>query len=177
MTEDELISELHTTRAVRDLRRVYNSVRQQPELLDWLIDNTWDDDVATNCTWLIKCHLSGKGQASARQTDEILELLFCVPTWLCQLHLLQSLPHLQVSQSMKSPLRRHLDEFLLSERKLVRAWTYNALHVLACQFPEYQREVEDLLLESLKTEASSPAARIRALLKQRGIANLASRES
>ena len=169
MTEAEPQAELRTIKAVRELRQFYRNVRHQEDLLDWLIDNAWDDELATNCTWLIKHHLSKQGAADTRQSDEILELLSCLRPWHCQLQLLQSLPHLQISRSMKTPLRLQIDELLKSENKMVRAWTYNAFHLLALQYPEYRSEVEDLLLKSLETEAPSAVARIRALLRQRGI--------
>ncbi len=160
-------AQLGKQQSVRELKLLHDSVFQQSDYLARLIDAARHDDLAQNATWLIKHHLSHGGSLAARQHGAILDILFDCLTWQPRLHLLQSIPFLRIPESRKERLRQHIDRSLASRNKFVRAWTYNAAHVLACQYPEYRHEIDRMLESALHTEVPSAVARIRAVLKQR----------
>lgn len=126
-----------------------------------------DAKLQAGATWLLK-HFQEKGLAfSAQQSGALLALLGEVSHWEARLHLLQILPALTLPEERKAALYRLLtgSNYLQAPNKFVRAWTYNALAILATRFPELRGKVALLLISAQEDEAASVRARLRSVMK------------
>lgn len=127
-----------------------------------------DAKLRAGATWLLK-HFQERGVTfSAKQSDALLALLGEVSHWEAQLHLLQIFPTLTLSDQGKAALYRLLTggDYLQAPNKFVRAWTYNALAVLAARFPDLRGKVAPLLISAQEDEAASVRARLRRVMKE-----------
>ena len=132
-----------------------------------------DAKLQAGATWLFK-HLHDQGFTfSAKQSDALLALLETAGHWEARLQLLQILPALTIPKAHKTPLYRLLlgGDYLQSPNKFLRAWTYNALAVLADRFPDLRKAVAPLLAAAQEDEAASVRARLRAVVKEYGWLN------
>ncbi|WP_422364940.1 hypothetical protein [Pelagibius sp.] len=131
-----------------------------------------DAKLQAGATWLLKHFLeSGQEQGvtfSAQQSGALLALLGEVSHWEARLHLLQILPALTLPEERKAALYRLLtgSDYLQASNKFVRAWTYNALAILATRFPELRKTVAPLLISAQEDEAASVRARLRRVMKE-----------
>ena len=126
-----------------------------------------DAKLQTAATWLLK-RLQEKGCAfSSDQIDGLLDCLEQVGSWEARLHLLQMLPAWALPEERSQALRRLFlgPAFLQAPNKFLRAWTYNALAILADQHPAFRKEVGALLRNGAEDEAASVRARIRNAVK------------
>lgn len=126
-----------------------------------------DAKLQTAASWLLK-RLQEEGCAfSADQVEGLLDLLEQVEAWEARLHLLQMLPAWTLPAKRSHALRRLFlsPGFLQAPNKFLRAWTYNALAVLATQHTAFRPEVAALLQSGAEEEAASVRARIRNLVK------------
>ena len=85
--------------------------------------------------------------------------------WDTKLHVLQILPSLTIPSQQFDPLQRNLKENTRSENKLLRAWSFNGLAVLADQHSSLRTEVNGILSSAQNDEAASVRARIRQISK------------
>lgn len=116
----------------------------------------------TAATWVLKqLHDAGR-ELSASDTNELLNLLGVVESWEARLHLLQMLPTLSIPRRKAKPLFQSLAISLdAEENKFVRAWTYNALVVIADQHDQLRDEAAEHVARGQDEEAASVKARIR----------------
>ncbi len=119
-------------------------------------------------TWILKRFLDDGTAFGAAQTEQILDLFGRVSEWEARLHLLQLLPGTTVPKNREDQLLKTLmtEDYLRSDTKFVRAWTYNALAELADRNPALRPEVIDMLATAEQGEAASIKARIRNIRKQ-----------
>ena len=144
----------------------------EPAVIRELIKLAARDDakLQTAATWLLKrFHEDGHG-FTTEQIAGLLNLFETVTHWEARLHLLQMLPGLAVPEARKDALFRLLKGagFLHDPNKFVRAWSYNALAVMAEQFPALRATVAPLLAAGQEDEAASVRARLRRVVKEHG---------
>lgn len=150
-----------------DLRRIY--ITMENTLLDFAAPNSSLIDELTyqlpqhpiTATWLIKHAVENDYSLSLPQNEKLLAHLLENPPWQSMLHILQISEHLIISNSLTTSLYAKLRHNLSHDNKLIRAWSYHALAVLAKQYPEFKQEVDELLAMALNDEAPSVKARIR----------------
>lgn len=116
-------------------------------------------------TWLLKRYVETGGHLSQAQTRAVLRTVTELTDWPSVLHLLQTLPYLQIPEELKRPTHGWVEANLNHNNKMVRAWALNGIHVMASQFPEFQQPALHLLNQALEAEAPSVRARARACLK------------
>ena len=118
-------------------------------------------------TWLLKRFQEQGYVYSEEETAGLLGLFDSVGPWEAKLHLLQTLPRLVIPEDWAPALWTLVkgEDFLQSPNKFVRAWSYNALAVLATQHPAYRRDAAALLAAAQEDEAASVRARLRNVLK------------
>lgn len=128
-----------------------------------------DAKLQTAATWLLKRLQEDGYSFSEEQTEALLDLLEQVDAWEPRLHLLQMLPAWTLPEDRSQILHRLFlgPVFLQSPNKFLRAWTYNALAILADQHPAFRKEVAALLRHGAEDEAASVRARIRNAVKDR----------
>ncbi|MEM7032785.1 MAG: hypothetical protein AAF629_24765 [Chloroflexota bacterium] len=122
--------------------------------------------IQTATTWLLKRFQELGAVFSEGQAVKLTRLLGRVNHWEARLHLLQMLPKLTISANQTDLLHQNLKTFLSDDNKMVRAWSYNGLAVLADQHVEFQPEVSAILTAVSPDEAASVRARIRNIHKQ-----------
>lgn len=129
-------------------------------------------------SWLIKKALERGCEITESETSTLLSTLPNCLHWEAQLHLLQSLPYCSIPEDQLQTLLAFLTDSTQSENKMVRAWSYNAWYLIACQYPEYQSQVKLLLLAILdkSSEVASVKARIRSIVKQKSFKAFADSE-
>lgn len=133
--------------------------RGLPQLLDLAADE--EPELQVGATWVIK-HLAERGSApSGRLAGKVIDLLGRLEAADAVLHLLQTLPHMEIPADRREGLRRNLDRLIGSGHAFVRAWAYNGLGVLAAGDPGIRSEVEAVFDEAAERETAAVRARIR----------------
>lgn len=149
---------------IAPFRAVAASIRDTPEqALPQLLDLAGDDEPAlqVGATWVIK-YLAEHGCAPRGPlAEEAIDLLDRLQAPDAVLHLLQTLPHMEIPDDRREKLRRTLDRLIGSRRAFVRAWAYNGLAVLASADPDLRDEVETLFDAASERETAAVRARIR----------------
>lgn len=149
---------------VAPFRAVAEAVRDMPgrglpELLDLAAEE--EPALQIGATWVIK-HLAERGSApSGRLAGKAIDLLGRLEATDAVLHLLQTLPHMEIPADRREGLRRDLDRLIESRHAFVRAWGYNGLGLLAAGDPGIRSEVEALFEEAAEWETAAVRARIR----------------
>ena len=149
---------------VAPFRAAAQAVRDTPEeALPQLLDLAADDEPAlqAGATWVIK-YLAEHGCApSGPLAAEAIGLLDRLQAPDAVLHLLQTLPYMEIPADRHEQLRRALDRLIGSRRAFVRAWAYNGLGVLASADPNLRDEVDALFDAASERETAAVRARIR----------------
>lgn len=147
---------------VAPFRAVAQAAWEVPEdALDPLLDlaATTEMKLQVGATWVLK-HLAERGTAPrGRQAAKLLDLLGHAVAPHATLHVLQTLPHLEIPEGGQAALRRRLLRHTTSKRVFLRAWAYNGLGILAARDPEMRDEIEALF--DRVAERESPAVRVR----------------
>lgn len=121
--------------------------------------------VEIGATWVVK-HLVETGELDAAiAADELISLLERVEHDESRLHLLQTLPHLELPAASLPTLHDRLLTLLDGSNKFVRAWSYNGMALLARADSSYLDETLDLFSRAMETESAAVKARIRNALK------------
>lgn len=143
---------------------VAEAVRDLPgQAIPHLLDLAADDEPAhqVGATWVVK-HLAERGNPpSGPLAARTIDLLGRLQEPDAVLHLLQTLPHMEIPAGRRDTLRRVLDRLIESRRAFIRAWAYNGLGVLATADPNLRHEVEALFDEASERETAAVRARIR----------------
>jgi len=149
---------------VAPFRAVAAAVRDTPgEAIPQLLDLAGSGEPAlqVGATWVVK-HLAERGSPpGGRLARRAIDLLGRVRESDAILHLLQTLPYLEIPAGRQEELRRVLGRLTGSGHAFVRAWAYNGLGVLATGNPELRGEVEALFDEAARWETAAVRARIR----------------
>jgi len=124
-----------------------------------------DIKIQSAATWLLKNLNEQSHLFSEVQTVNLIGLLSNLNNWDAKLHVLQILPSLTIPSQQFDPLQRNLKENTRSENKLLRAWSFNGLAVLADQHSSLRTEVNGILSSAQNDEAASVRARIRQISK------------
>ena len=149
---------------VAPFRAVADAMRGAPEsAVPQLLDLAASDEAAlqVGATWVVKhlAELGGppEGEWAARAID----LLERVDAPDAILHVLQTLPHMEIPPGRRQALRRVLRRLIRSRRVFVRAWAYNGLGVLAAADPALRGEVVAMFDAAEGSESAAVKVRIR----------------
>ena len=118
-------------------------------------------ELQAGATWVLK-HLAERRVApQGKEAGAMLRLLNRPIAPDAHLHLLQTLPHMDLPAGEGRSLHRALLQLTGSDRVFVRAWAYNGLGLLAARNPALRDEVESLFSGAEKTETAAVKVRIR----------------
>lgn len=135
------------------------SASAMPELLTLAASD--EAALQVGATWVVK-YLADQGDAPRGEAAaRVIDLLERVSEPDAVLHLLQTLPHLEIPGDRREGLGRALKRLIRSRRAFIRAWAYNGLGVLAAADPALRLEVETLFDAAEATESASVRVRIR----------------
>jgi hypothetical protein len=112
-------------------------------------------------TWVLKRWLEQGHSFDRRLSGRLAALLDRELPWAAALHVLQSLPRIDLTPKRWRDLEPALEAHRRSPRAIVRAWAFNGLALLAGREPRLRRRVRALLDAALVDEAPSVKARIR----------------
>jgi len=153
-------------KSAHDIGKIYNGFNKQTGFPGNVIALMAQANCQKAASWLLKHHLENDNKISQLETKSIFKLLNTLDHWESKLHVLQSLPFLNIPNAYKTALEQFLRECLTETNKFVRAWAYNGFYELAKQYPEYEEETRLFFDMAMRDEAPSVRARIRNLLKQ-----------
>ena len=149
---------------VAPFRAVAEAVQNTPvQTLPQLLVLAADEEPAlqVGATWVIK-HLAARGDPPAgRMSGQTIDLLDRLQAPDAILHLLQTLPHMEIPADRREKLRETLDRLMGSRHAFVRAWAYNGLGLLASADPDLRDEVEAIFDAASERETAAVRARIR----------------
>ncbi len=147
------------------IKAIFKTYHREDDFADNLISMLEFPAAQKGASWLLKAFLEDGSSLSTSQVKRLYARMPDLEHWETVLHFLQILPLLTVPLSNKDAVHTFLRQCLNSKNKFVRAWTYNGLHHLAQQHPEFAEEVDALLIKALENEAPSVKARIRNIKK------------
>ncbi len=149
---------------IAPFRAVAEAVRVGPEsAVDELIDLVGSDEMElqVGATWVLK-HLAEQGRVPrGRNAAALLRLLDRPLAPDAVLHLLQTIPYMEIDSAQHEALRSALLALIGSRRTFIRAWAYNGLGILAVHDPSLRAEVERLFDRATRTDTAAVKARIR----------------
>ncbi len=151
-------------KSASDIEQIYCQHQQDDDFFDNLLLLTGDAELSTGATWLVKHHLEQGATVSNLDSERLLMALPKLQCWQPQLHILQIISHLVISKTARAEIEPFLRYAISDTNKFIRAWSFNAMYVLATQYPELQSEVLELLELAMKDEPASVKARVRKLL-------------
>lgn len=149
---------------VAPFRAVAEAVRDTPErAVPRLLDLPATDEAAlqVGATWVIKWLAERGGAPRGESIVRVLGLLDHMEEPDGLLHLLQTLPHMELPADRTMALNRTLRRLIRSRRVFVRAWAYNGLGVIAAAEPRLRNEIEALFAVAEERESAAVRARIR----------------
>lgn len=115
-------------------------------------------------TWLIKAWLEQRKPFSKVQSHELIQRLPLIHSWQSQLHMCQSIRNLTICASDASHVCDWLHCLLSHEKPFLRAWSLDALLVIAKTHEIYSTLAAKALNSGLEDEAPSVRARARSLI-------------
>ena len=122
--------------------------------------------ISDGATWLIKDRLDDGVRLTRSQTEILVGSLHAISSWQAQLHICQSIRHLEISGSLTDDCADWLKPLLRSDRPFLRAWSMDALQWLGSHSPELAGPVEAALTAAEQDSAASVRARARHWRKQ-----------
>ncbi len=153
-------------KATEPLEELFNQYQNNSQFSLLLIASLEIPNAQPAVTWLIKNRFK-QFNFTEPQCEEIILSLSIMQGWEAQLHILQVLELISLTEKTKQPLEQSLRKLIISDNKFVRAWSYYGFYLFADKFEEYRQEVSEFLALGLKDEPASVTARIRKANKQR----------
>lgn len=125
-----------------------------------------ETQVSDGATWLIKDLLDDGVRLTPSQTEDVVSHLSAAASWQAQLHLCQSIQHLEIPKHLTTVFADWLMPLLQSDRPFLRAWSMDALQHIASQNTSLAGDAETALNAAEQDPAASVRARARNWRKQ-----------
>jgi len=132
------------------------------EVIDLCLLNS---NVQIVTTWLVKHHYDQKSVLSDTLTNQLLKVCPLLESWQARLHMLQLIPHLNLSDDSVIIVDDFSRISLRGKNKFVRAWAYESRYKVVTYIPAYKDELQ-LLCENGMMDSPSVQVRVRAVLKR-----------
>ena len=145
--------------------QLYTELSQDSSFVDDCTRLLLNPELQVGASWLLKKHQDGGQRLNVQQADAVFNALEHLKHWQAKLHVLQSLSNLPVPEKQLNCVRKFVKQAILDDNTFVRAWGYDGLYQLACQYPQYSAETREFFSMALRDEAASVKARIRNILK------------
>lgn len=157
-------------RRVEPFREAAELLPRRPEVVRelWTLADSDEPAVQVGATWVAK-ELLEQGVAPPEDADlRIARLLDSVEARDAQLHLLQVLSRVEITEASRERLERRLDALRRVAHKFVRAWAYNGFAVLGRDCAAARERALRLFDEVGDDEPASVRARIRHARRELG---------
>ena len=119
----------------------------------------------TAATWLLKRFSENGLLFNETQSSALVSVLLRESSWEARLHLLQMLDKLSLAEAQLPALWVALTAGARDSKRLIRAWSYHGIAIVAEQNSAYRGEAIAWLAEGERDHAASVRARIRRLRK------------
>jgi hypothetical protein len=123
-----------------------------------------EQDLQKTTTWLIKHHYDNGQTLPESITERLLTTCKNVENWEAKLHLLQLLPHFNLTKKSIITTDHFTRECLIDNNKFVRAWAYNGLYELTKYIPELITELEFICQRAMQTESAAIKSKVRKII-------------
>ena len=117
--------------------------------------------ISDGATWLIKAQLDDGARLTSSETEALLGHLDAIASWQAQLHICQSVRHLEIPGHLTNACADWLTALLVHSRPFLRAWSMDALQHLAQRDAELVPRAETALAAAEQDPAASVRARAR----------------
>ena len=148
-------------KSAADITAVYECYCMKSNFIDDLISSLGAEQLQAAASWCLKHALEQDMTLDYAQRRKLFALINQLQDWQSRLHLLQSLPRLDIPAQQTGKLEAFIRDNLTDSNTFVRAWSYNAFHVLASQYPQCRDEAKAILAMGMRDEPASVKARIR----------------
>lgn len=150
------------------LERIAASLPSDPETLHRLsqLALSGEHRLQSASTWLLKRFAENGARLDAAQSRALLGVLLRQSGWEAQLHVLQMLGTVTIPAENAPKLWAKLSEQTSNSNKLIRAWSYHGLTVIAEQHAQYRADALALLARGEGDAAPAVRARIRQIRKR-----------
>lgn len=123
-----------------------------------------EQDLQKAVTWLIKHHYDNGQVLQNTLTERLLTACENVRNWEAKLHLLQLLPHFELSENSVIIADDFTRKCMIENNKFVRAWAYNELYELTKYIPELETELELICQRAMESESASIKSKVNKIL-------------
>jgi hypothetical protein len=148
-----------------ELQTLFDRHFEDSGFLDFIIEHLQFADYEVATSWLLKAWLETGDKIQTNHSEQVVCSLRKLKHWQAKLHILQCFKHIKVVETAKQDTYRLLRISLSDDNKFIRAWSYDGLFHLSRQYPEFKKEVRELIEIAQHDEAASVKARIRNLIK------------
>lgn len=154
-------------RAITVLGEAEASFSGEAAYLDALISlvSAEEAHIGEAATWLIKSALERGRELTDGQVRALCEQIGGLTAWQAQLHVCQSLRHLDIPSDCAAQFGDWLSPLLAHSRPFLRAWALDGLAVLAKAHPGFEERFRRALADAETDGAASVRARARAVAK------------
>lgn len=155
-----------------DIAEIYTQFSSSPDFLESILKDLNSLKLSCGGSWLLKEHLESGATLSKPQEKAVVKALLKAQDWQTQLHLLQVFAFFQQNIQHADELFLFLRLQLSHDNKFIRAWSYNAIYLLAEQNSAHRDEANKLFSLAMRDEAASVKARLRNCVKKSSWAKL-----
>jgi hypothetical protein len=147
------------------LKKLYNSDNTNANFYENLVSIcTTEKDLQKVSTWLIKHHYDNGHTLSNSETERLLTSCNTAENWEAKLHLLQLLPHFELTEKSIIIADDFVRNCLTDSNKFVRAWAYNGLYELTKYIPELRTELEFICQRAMEIESAAIKSKVKKIL-------------
>lgn len=125
-----------------------------------------ESSTLVGATWVIKNMVEAGLELEPVHGEALVALLTPTSDDWAALHVLQTLPFVELTRRAQDALHAALVHLLGREHKFTRAWAYNALALLARADARWRPDALDRLERAYEDEAASVRARIRNAMRE-----------
>lgn len=169
MNKETLISELQKWdgKYTSFLKEIYGINVQNPLFIDDLIViYSSNIELEHSTTWLIKHYIDNGETLNTKQLNEFFKKMGKLDYWESQLHILQIIPKVKLTRKQIELIEPEIRKLLKSEKKFVKAASYEAYFEIAKIIPELRNEFKLLCFDALERESASVKVKIKRVLNK-----------
>ena len=149
------------------LKDLYRENRDDPSFIPATLDLLETEDaVEVSSSWVLKYHVDQGEKLSPDQVAQLVKKLGGLRFWESQLHLLQVIPKVSLTEAHAEQLEPVVRTHLSSDRAFVKASAFAAYFEIVKLFPELKNEFRLRCEDSLHKVTASVQVKIRRILKQ-----------
>jgi hypothetical protein len=149
------------------LINIYGENLQNPCFISDIIEiYSTNIELEHSTSWIIKHHVDNGKDLEQEQTKKMLQKIGELNYWESQLHLLQIIPKVSLTERQVESIEAKIRKLLNSEKKFVKAAAYEAYFEVVNFFPELKNEFRIICEEAIDKESASVKVKIKRILNK-----------